>query len=190
MVSKQEKAKKLWNSLSIEVPLEGTTATFEGITLTIKGEKGELTREFKYPNVQLKVESDNVVISTERLSQREKKMMFTFKAHIKNMVAGVTNGFEYNLVVVFAKFPMTVELKGTTFSIKNLLGEKVPRHFEVPSGVKVVINGKDIKVTGIDKEKTGQVAASIEQLCKINHLDRRVVQDGIYITTKPHRSYL
>lgn len=183
------KAKKQWDTLSIEVPLEGTTATIDGITLTIKGEKGELTRTFKYPNVLLKVESDNVVISTARLSQREKKMMFTFKAHIKNMVLGVTSGFEYNLVVVFAKFPMTVGLSGTTFSVKNLLGEKVPRSFEVYSDVKVVVKGKDITVTGIDKEKTGQTAASIEQLCKISHLDRRVVQDGIYITNKPHRSY-
>ncbi|MDA3854846.1 MAG: 50S ribosomal protein L6 [Candidatus Woesearchaeota archaeon] len=189
MVSKQEKVKKQWDSLSIEVPLEGTTATIEGITLTVKGEKGELTRDFKCPNVQLKVESDNVIISTDRFSQREKKMMFTFKAHIKNMVLGVTSGFEYNLVVVFAKFPMTVELKGNIFYVKNLLGEKVPRSFEVSSDVKVVIKGKDITVTGIDKEKTGQAAASIEQLCKISHLDRRVVQDGIYITTKPHRSY-
>lgn len=190
MVSKQQKAKKEWKSLSLEVSLEDTTATFENHMLTVKGQKGEVSRKFKFPKVHLKIEDSKVVISTDRLSQTEKKIIFTYRAHIQNMVKGVTEGFVYNLVVVYAKFPMTVELKGTTFTVKNLLGEKVPRTLEISSDVKVEVKGKDVTVSGIDKEKVGQTAASIEQLCRITHLDRRVVQDGIYITKKPHKAYI
>jgi large subunit ribosomal protein L6 len=190
MVSKQQKAKKEWNSLYVEIPLEGTAATFTDGILIINGEKGEVSKKLKYPNVIVKVEGDNVLIGTDKLSKREKKIIFTYKAHVTNMVKGVKDGFEYNLVIVFAKFPMTVTISDDTLTVKNLLGEKVPRSVKIPSDVKVTVNGKDIKVTGIDKERCGQVAASIEQLCRITHLDRRVIQDGIYITKKPHREYV
>lgn len=190
MVSKQEREKKEWKDLYLEMPLEGTTASFNEHILTIKGPKGENSKKFKFPKVSLKIEDDKIIVGTEKLSQTEKKIIFTYRAHINNMIKGVNEGFVYNLVVVYAKFPMTVALKGTTFSVKNLLGEKVPRTLQIASDVKVEIKGKDITVSGIDKEKVGQTAASIEQLCRITHLDRRVIQDGIYITHKPHRAYI
>lgn len=190
MVSKQVKMTKEWGSLDVAIPLNGASAVFADNLLTVKGPKGEVSKKLKYPNVFVKVEGDNIVIGTQRLSKREKKIIFTYKAHANNMVKGVTEGFVYNLAIVFAKFPMTVELKNGIFIVKNLLGEKVPRTFGVPSDVKVEINGKDIVVSGIDKEKTGQVAANIEQLCRITHLDRRVIQDGIFITKKPHKEYV
>jgi len=193
MVSKQQKEqkKKEWTSFSVEVPLNETKAVYEANVLSVEGPKGAVSKRLKYPNVAIKVEGGNVVLSTERLTKREKKIIFTYRAHINNMVKGATEGFEYKLAVVYAKFPMTVEMKGDEFVVKNLLGEKVPRVIKVPvNDVEVNIAGKEIVVTGIDKEKTGQVAANIEQLCRITHLDRRVVQDGIYITKKPHKEYV
>ena len=193
MVSKQQKEqkKKEWTSFVQEVPLEETKATYEANVLTIEGPKGTVSKRLKYPNVNIKVESDKVVISTEHLTKREKKIIMTYKAHATNMVKGVKEGFEYKLAVVYAKFPMTVEMKGNQFIVKNLLGEKVPRTIQIPlDDVQVKVAGKDITVTGIDKEKTGQVAANIEQLCRVTNMDRRVVQDGIYITNKPHRDYI
>jgi len=114
--------------------------------------------------------------------------MFTYRAHAKNLIQGVSEGFTYTLGIFFAKFPVTVELKGTKFAVKNLLGEKVPRTTIIPSDVKVEIKGKEIVVSGNDIEKCGQVAATLEQLTKVKNMDRRVVQDGIFITSKPHKS--
>lgn len=182
--------KKVWKSLSQEVEMpEGVTATVVGDTLTVKGPKGEISKEFRYPRVNTKVEGNKVVIYTTRLTQREKKIIHTYRAHTKNLVKGVTEGFTYTLKVVYAKFPMTVALSGNKVTVKNFLGEKVPRVTVIPSDVKVVIAAEDITVTGIDKEKCGQVAASIEQLTKISHFDRRVIQDGVFITSKPHVRY-
>lgn len=188
----QATEKKVWRSLEAKVPLgEGVSATYEGFVLTLKGPKGEVSKILKYPNVTLCVEDSAVVIKTDRLTQRQRKMISTYEAHVKNLNVGVTEGFTYELVVVYSKFPITVELKGDVFTVKNLLGEKVPKTYKVPSDVKVEIKGgKEIVVSGIDKEKCGQVAASLEQLTRITHMDRRVIQDGIFITKKPHRAYV
>lgn len=181
---------KVWTTLEVEVELpEGVSAEAGLGTLKVTGPKGEISKIMRYPTVYVKVEGNKVLIGTKRFSQKEKKMIFTYKAHTNNLIKGVTEGFEYKLVVVYAKFPITAELKGDKFNVKNLLGEKVPRTVSIPSDVKVVVNSKDITVTGIDKEKVGQVAASLEQLTKITHFDRRVIQDGIYITEKPHMRY-
>ena len=184
--------KKEWKTYEVEVPLtDSVTASIEGTVLTVKGPKGELSRDFKFPRVYIELKDNKVIVGTKKYSQREKKIIHTYRAHIKNLIEGVTNGFEYKLVVVYAKFPITVELKGNTFSVKNLLGEKVPRTVTIPEGVKVEIKAnKDITVSGIDKEKVGQVAASLEQSTRVLNMDRRVVQDGIFITHKPHRAYI
>lgn len=181
---------KVWNTYEVAVPLNGVQATLEGSLLTLKGDKGEVSRVFKFPYVNLEVKDGNVSIITKRFTQRQKKIMHTYRAHITNMVKGVTEGFKYTLKVVYAKFPMTVELKGTTFTVKNFLGEKVPRSVTIPQGVKVQVKGQDITVEGIDKEACGQVAALLEQTTKISHLDRRVIQDGVFITEKPHVKYV
>lgn len=190
MASNQEKRVKEWRSLSVEMPLtEGVEASVEGSNLTIKGNKGEISRNLRFPNVKIEVKDRNVVISTDKFSKNEKKIIHTYRAHVNNMIKGVTEGFTYKLVVVYAKFPVTVESNGKKITVKNLLGEKVPRSVDIYDDVKVEVQGKDITVTGIDKERTGQMAALIEQLTKITHFDRRVIQDGIFITEKPHKTY-
>ena len=182
---------KVWTSLDLPIELpQGVSAKYESNVLTVTGPKGEVSKRLKFPKIVIKTENNKVSISTNKFSQSEKKVMFTYQAHVKNMIKGVTEGFTYKLVVVYAKFPISTDFSGETFTVKNLLGERVPRTVKVPSDVKVEVKGKEIIVTGIDKEKTGQVAASLEQLTRITHFDRRVIQDGIYITEKPHRRYV
>ncbi|MCA9486396.1 50S ribosomal protein L6 [Candidatus Woesearchaeota archaeon] len=189
-IKKAVQKPKVWETLEVKVPLSsGVSAAYDGKILTVKGPKGEVSKRLKYPYVSLKVEGNEVIIFSEHCGKREKKIIFTFQAHTTNLVKGVSEGFEYKLAVVYAKFPITAELKGQEFIVKNLLGEKVPRTVMLPADVKVSVNGKDILVSGIDKEKVGQAAASLEQLTRITHMDRRVIQDGIYITEKPHRVY-
>lgn len=186
---KTQNKTKVWESLYLEVPLNGAKAQYENYILTITGERGEVSKLFKYPHVNIIVEDEVVKVGTDRLSKRENKIIKTYVAHIKNLVEGVTNGFEYKLKVVYSKFPVTVEMNGNTFVIKNLLGERQPRRIQIPEDVEVKANGADITVTGNNKERCGQVAASLEQLASITNLDRRVVQDGIFITEKPHAKY-
>ena len=68
--------------------------------------------------------------------------------------------------------------------INNFLGEKISRELHLKEGVSVKIEGDIISVEGIDKELTAQTAADIEILTKVKGKDRRIFQDGIYITNK------
>ena len=100
------------------------------------------------------------------------------------MFKGANEGFEYKLKILYSHFPMKVDVKEDNLVVDNFLGEKHSRKAKLIQGVEVKINGQDVNVTGIDKEKVSQTAANIEQATRIKNLDPRVFQDGIYITEK------
>lgn len=126
-----------------------------------------------------------VVINTGRAKHRA--LMGTFGAHIRNMVHGVTEGFECNMKIVYAHFPIKASVKGDTFVIENFLGEKHPRRADIVGKTKVVVKGDQVVVSGLEIEEVGQTAANIERATKIRRLDPRIFQDGIYITKKAKR---
>ena len=171
----------------IELP-EGVTAQVEGTTLKIKGPKGELERKFMAPRFVFVVEGNLLKITAKNATKREKTLAGTLKAHANNMVKGVTEGHVYKLKICSGHFPMNVSVNGNQFVVKNFLGEKIPRTFKIKEGAKVKIEETLVTVEGMDKEIAGQVAASIEQLCRITNRDIRIFQDGIYILEKSGKS--
>ena len=172
-----------WIREEIEIP-EGVEVTVENNVVKVKGPKGELERELKYPGVKIFMEDGKVVIYKDFPRRKDIAIARTFKAHINNMIKGVTEGFTYKLKVVYSHFPITVKVQGDKVVIENFLGEKAPRLAQILPGVKVKVKGQEIVVEGIDKEKVGQTAANIEQATRITKWDRRVFQDGIYIVEK------
>ncbi len=111
-------------------------------------------------------------------------MLETIKAHINNMITGVTKGFTYKMKIVYAHFPMTVKVQGDKVIIENFLGERHPRKAKILGDTKVQVKGDEVHITGIDKEDVGQTMANIEQATKIKRRDPRVFQDGIYLISK------
>ena len=155
-------------------------------SLVIKGPKGELKRKFITPNVKLSIEDKKIIISSLNDKKAEKKLLYTVKSHIKNMIKGVIEGYIYKLQVCSLHFPMTVTIdkeKGLVI-IKNFIGESKERKSKILPGVNVSLKGDIITVEGYDKESTGQTAANIETATKIRAKDRRIFQDGIYLTEK------
>jgi len=168
----------------LETPAD-VDASFEGLELTVSGPNGAVTRQLWYPNVSVSVEGDAVVIESEEEDKRTAATMGTFESHVENMFHGVTEGWAYEMQVLYAHFPMQVRVEGDEVVIENFLGERAPRRTTVHGDTEVAVDGESIRLSGPDKEAVGQTAADIEQLTRINDKDTRVFQDGVYITRKP-----
>lgn len=168
----------------IKIP-DGIEITIENDIIHVKGEKGSLSRVLSHPRIKMKIKDNSVKISFSNSSHRkEKALMGTFVAHIKNMIKGVTEGFEYKMKTVYSHFPIKTNVEGNYFLIHNFLGERSPRKAKILDQVQVEVKGDDITVTGIDKEKVGQTVANIERATKITNRDIRVFQDGVYLINK------
>ncbi len=163
---------------------DGVSATYENYILTMKGSRGELSREFKHDRIKLSVESDKVLIYGALPKKKDYALAGTWHAHVKNMVKGVTDGFEYHLKILYAHFPMKVSVKGNKVIIENFLGERSPRYAKIYGDAKVEIKGDNVLVKSTNREYAGQTAANIEKATKIKNRDPRVFQDGIYIVKK------
>ena len=167
---------------------DGVNATFSGASLSVTKGNNSLSRDFIHPKIEIRVSDELITVFCNLPRRAEKALSGTWAAHIKNMVNGVNVGFEYHMKAVYSHFPMTMKVQGNKMTVNNLFGEKVPRVAKLPwspSDVEVKISNKtDVVITGIDKEKVGQTAANIERSCRIKNRDRRVFQDGIYITSK------
>lgn len=160
------------------------TVSYENNILRVKGPKGELTRNFYYPGIEISVGENEVDVDTMSLKRQYKSMVGTYASHISNMITGVTNGFEYKMAIVYSHFPMQTKVDGKRFVISNFLGEKTERVAKIVGDTNVKISGNTVTVSGINKEEVGQTTANIEQRCKIKRFDPRVFQDGIYVVEK------
>lgn len=168
----------------VEIP-EGVTVTVEnGHHTIIKGPKGELDRAFRYRGVRLQVDDGKVVIHKDLPRREHKAICGTYKAHVQNMIKGVTDGWTYNLKIVYKHFPIKAAVQGNVFVIENFLGERHPRKADILNGVTVQVKGEEVTVEGIDRNAVGQTAANIEMATRVRGRDIRVFQDGIYITNK------
>jgi large subunit ribosomal protein L6 len=170
---------------TIPVPEDVTVTVKDKNDVTVKGNGGELNRNFSHNKIDVSLEDGNVKIFVAFPNKRDKAMAGTIKSHISNMIYGVKHGFTYKMKIVYAHFPMTVKVKGKTVSIENFLGERNPRVAKIMGDdTKVSVKGEDVTITGINKEHVGQTMANIEQATVIKGRDPRVFQDGIYLVDK------
>ncbi|MDR0439145.1 MAG: 50S ribosomal protein L6 [Methanocalculaceae archaeon] len=163
---------------------EGVIITKEGDFVTVKGSKGSLSRVMHHPAIEVVVDESVVKISTESTRRRVYALLGTYNAHLSVMVKGVTEGYEYHMRIVYNHFPIQVKIAGDRVEIANFLGEKQARYAKIVEGVMVKIQGDELILNGIDREKIGNTAANVEQACKVRNRDPRVFQDGIYITNR------
>ncbi len=171
---------------TIAIP-DGVSVTMDGNTIKVKGPRGELSRNFAHPSVNVAIGEGHVVVSCEYPSIKEKAMVGTFHAHVRNMIKGVTEGYTYELKVVFSHFPMKVAVKEKKVQIDNYMGGHAPRFADIIGDCKVTVKGADVKVEGNDIEAVGQTSANIERAASRGGFDKRVFQDGIYIVKKSHK---
>lgn len=173
-------------SQEIEIP-NGVEIKKEGRKVIVKGKTGEVSKEFTFGKLKFEAKDGKVILSYPIATKKEKRMINTITAHIKNMIAGAENKFEYKLKICSSHFPINVEVKGNTILIKNFLGEKTPRKCSLPTGAEIDVAKDIITIKSSNREIAGQAAANFENATVVRNRDRRVFQDGIYITQKPGR---
>jgi len=100
------------------------------------------------------------------------------------LIKGLSEPFVYKLKICGSHFPITVKVEGKNIIISNYLGEKVPRKCRIVGDAEVKVDGNIITVTSNNKEYAGMTAGIIEKTVQIKLHDRRIFQDGIYITEK------
>ncbi len=156
----------------------------DGATIKMQGLKGSIERRFDNPRLRLELKEGILYFISDKATKKEKKVVGTFKAEIKNMIKGVNNSCVYKMKVCSGHFPMKVAVLPDKVEIRNFLGEKIPRVVRRIKGVEIKVDANDITLEGIDKKAVSQQAADIEQKTRRTAYDRRIFQDGIYITNK------
>ena len=167
----------------IRIPEKFNIEIIEGI-VKVSGPLGSNEKKLNDPRVIMKKEGDKLFLSSKQQTRNGKKLVKTFKAHIKNMINGVDKNYTYKLKICSGHFPMNVSMSSNKIIIKNFFAEKIPREAKILPNVDVKIDSDIITVKGNNKELVGQTAANIEQACRITNRDRRIFMDGIYIVSK------
>jgi len=156
----------------------------DGRVVTVKGEKGTLTRNFSEAPVLIQREDKAIKVQANWPRKKEAALVGTVSSHIQNMIIGVSKGFTYKLKIVFSHFPISVKVKENVVSIENFTGERSPRLVRITGDAKVSVKEDDIVVQGINLEDVSQTAAKIEGATKVKSKDPRVFLDGIFIYEK------
>ncbi len=145
------------------IPLpNGVTVDIKDNVITVKGPKGELVKSFP-EGITAKTENNEVIV--ERPSDEKKYRAYhgLTRALIANMVVGVTEGYEIALQIVGVGFQG--EVRGNKRLLLSL-GFSHQILMDAPEGIQFSVARDIIKVTGIDKQKVGEIAAQIRKLRK------------------------
>ena len=167
-------------SKTIQVP-DDVDVSLAGKKVTVKGDKGTLTRDFSYVPISIDANGKTIRVWAEWPRKKEAALVGTIYSHIQNMINGASKGFSYKLKIVFSHFPISVKVQGKTVLIENFTGERRERRVKMLGDVQVKVQTEDIIVQGINLEDVSQTAANIEQATKVKNKDPRVFLDGIYV---------
>ncbi len=146
--------------LPVAIP-SGVTITIDANNVTVTGPKGSLV-QFLLPEVKVTVSESEVAVTRDNDEQIAKANHGLMRALINNMVIGVTQGFEKKLEVNGVGF----RVAGGGQSLNMHLGFSHPVDYTAQEGVNLAVEKNLITVSGIDKQKVGQVAAEIRALKK------------------------
>ncbi|MFC5540827.1 MAG: 50S ribosomal protein L6 [Bacilli bacterium] len=141
----------------IEVPSGVTVTVSDDNTVTVKGPKGELTRQF---NQEMKIEQEGNIITVVRPSdsKEHRTVHGTTRALLANMVKGVSEGFSRSLELIGVGYRAQLQGKKLVLNV----GYSHPVEFTPEAGIEIEVpSNTKIVVKGIDKERVGAFAADI-----------------------------
>ncbi len=136
------------------------TLTVDGNKVTVKGPKGELSTEVN-KHITVEVKENEVVITRD--NDNYKNFHGTANANIKNMIVGVSEGFEKKLEAVGVGYRFN--LKGNNLVVTA--GYSHPVEVSIPAGIKLEVpSNTELFVRGADKQLVGEFAANVRKIRK------------------------
>lgn len=144
----------------IKIP-EGITVSLVDGVFTAKGSKGELSRPFKN-NIEITINGNEITLKPNDDSNFSYALWGTYASHIQNMIAGLVTPYQKQLALEGVGYRMNLEGKTIIMS----LGFSHEVRVSIPEGIDVTIEKNTMTISGIDKEKVGQFAASIRAMKK------------------------
>jgi large subunit ribosomal protein L6 len=143
----------------ISIPAK-TTVAYADHQITVKGPKGELSREV-HPAVDLDIADNVIQVTMIEENRKNRALQGLTRSLVANMVIGVDKGFERVLEINGIGY--RAQLNGKTITLN--LGYSHPIDFALPDGISAEVDKNNtIKLSGIDRELLGHTAASIRRL--------------------------
>lgn len=141
---------------------EGVSLTLDQNVVVVKGPKGELTYQLP-PLIELEINQNEIKVKRANNSKPAKSFHGLTRALLANMVQGVSQGYTKVLELVGTGYRVAKQGNKLVISV----GYSHPVEYPEPDGVKLEVEGNNlIKVSGIDKQLVGQVAAEIRAIRK------------------------
>jgi large subunit ribosomal protein L6 len=145
--------------LPLKVP-QGVDVKIDGSTVKVKGPKGELTQTF-HPDVAVKREDGTIVVSRKDDEKATRALHGLTRSLLANMVEGVTTGYSRDLEINGTGFRAVIQGK----KLQLNLGFSHPIEINPPAGITFAAETpQKLKVSGIDKQAVGEMAAKIRGL--------------------------
>ena len=142
---------------TITIPAGCEISVSDSNEVTVKGPKGTLSRQFN-PNIGIKVEDGQVTCTRANENKQTKQLHGTTRALIHNMIVGTTEGFKKTLEIVGIGY--RAALNGKTLNLN--IGYSHEINYPIEDGITIEVpNATTIVVSGIDKQRVGEVAAQI-----------------------------
>jgi large subunit ribosomal protein L6 len=140
----------------VDLP-QGVTATIAADSVTLKGAKGSLTLPLKH-GVKVVQQDKHLAVQADLGAEGMNAIAGSTRAHLANMVQGVTKGYEKKLELVGVGYRAAVQAKNLSLT----LGYSHLITYPIPEGVTIETPSQtEILVKGIDAQRVGQTAAEI-----------------------------
>jgi len=145
--------------IPVKLP-KGVKASFANDTMTVEGPKGKLTQKY-HPVIAFEPKGDEIIVSRSSEEKQVKAFHGLYRNLLNNMVKGVSEGFSKTLVITGVGYRAEVQGKMLVMN----LGYSTEIYVGIPAGLSVTAEGgAKVTVSGIDKQRVGELAAQIRKL--------------------------
>lgn len=144
----------------ITIP-QGVTITVDNDLITVNGPKGNLTQS-TLPGIKIEQQDSTLTVTRINDEPKNRAKHGLMRSLINNMVQGVVSGFTKELELQGVGY--RVAMAGN--ALKLNIGFSHDVMYQLPSGITATVEQNNIKISGIDKQQVGQVAAEIRALKK------------------------